>query len=194
MIKAIIFDFFGVIGQSTYKLIHEYFDTNEEQNKQFKELSKSLDYGFISQKQFIKSYGDILHISEAEMQKIYHDTGHRFGMSKKLLEFIKELEKNYKIGLISNVSKESYFEFIEPLKEYFDVIVTSYHTKLAKPERAIYELAAKDLAVNVSECVMIDDHFDNCEGARAAGMEAIQFEDTEHLKIELKRFLTNPDN
>jgi HAD superfamily hydrolase (TIGR01509 family) len=187
MIKAIIFDFFGVIGQSTYMLVSEDFETTDEQRKQFKELHKAHDYGFINHTQLMKSYAEILHVDYIRIEKVYHNADRRLRTSKKLLDYVEKLSKNYKIGLISNVSRDSYFEFIEPIKDYFDVIVTSYHTKLAKPERAIYELAAKDLGVDISECVMIDDSFENCEGARAAGMEAIQFEDIDHLINGLKK-------
>lgn len=194
MIKAIIFDFFGVIGQSTYVLIHEDYKTNDQQNRQFKELHKALDYEFISQKEFLWAYADILHISAKEMQKLFDDKNRRFGHSEHLLKYIKTLRKKYKIGLLSNMTKESYLEFIEPIKDNFDVIVTSYHARLAKPERAIYELCAKQLKLDTSECLMVDDSYYNCEGARVAGMEAIEYTDLDNFKKTLAKFLADSDN
>lgn len=194
MIKAIIFDFFGVIGQSFYALIHEDYKTNDQQNRQFRELHKALDYEFITQKEFLQAYADILHISVKEMQKLFDDRNRRFGPSKHLLEYIKTLRKKYKIGLLSNMTKESYLEFIEPIKGNFDAIITSYQAKLAKPERAIYELCAKQLGLDTSECLMVDDSYYNCEGARAAGMEAIEYTDLDNFKKGLAKFLADSDN
>lgn len=189
MIKAIIFDFFGVIGQSTYRLIHEDFETSEDQNRQFKELHKALDYEFISQADFIRSYATILNIPEERMKQLFHDSKRRFSTSGALLDYIAELRKSYKIGLLSNITMQSYHEFIEPIKNRFDVIVTSYQTKLAKPERAIFELCAVRLGLDTSECIMIDDSFDNCEGARVTGMQAIQFVSLEDLKKQISELV-----
>jgi putative hydrolase of the HAD superfamily len=92
------------------------------------------------------------------------------------------------------MTKESYLEFIEPIKDNFDVIVTSYHARLAKPERAIYELCAKQLKLDTSECLMVDDSYYNCEGARVAGMEAIEYTDLDNFKKTLAKFLADSDN
>jgi FMN phosphatase YigB (HAD superfamily) len=146
MIKAIVFDFFGVIGQSTWALIHEEYETTKEQDRQYKELGRALDCEYISLDDFLKSYAEVLGISYEEMFRVYSDPSKRFGASKKILEYIDDLRADYKIALLSNIVKEAALEFVEPMKEHFDVIVTSYQTKLAKPEVAIYELCAKNLA------------------------------------------------
>jgi putative hydrolase of the HAD superfamily len=189
MIKAIIFDFFGVVGKSTYRMIHEDFQTTPEQNVQFQELHKAHDYEFISDEEFINSYAQILGINYQEMLAIYNNAERRFGASQALLEYIAELRKSYKVALLSNISSDSFHHFIEPIKDNFDVVVTSYENKLAKPERAIYELCAQKLGFDVSECLMIDDNFNNCEGARAAGMEAIEYKGLKDLENQINNFL-----
>jgi putative hydrolase of the HAD superfamily len=186
MIKAIIFDFFGVVGKSTYRIIHEDFQTTPEQNLQFQELHKAHDYEFISDEVFIKSYAQILGISYQKMQDIYNNAERRFGASQALLDYIAELRNTYKIALLSNISSDSFHHFIEPIKDNFDVVITSYQSKLAKPERAIFELCAQKLGLDVSECLMIDDNYDNCEGARVAGMDAIEYTGLIDLKKQLK--------
>lgn len=191
MIKAIIFDFFGVIGKSTYRMIHEDYQTTPEQDEQFKQLHKALDYEFVTQREFIESYAKILNISYEQMLSLFNNADRRFATSQALLDYVADLRKTYKIGLISNISRESFYQFIKPISNQFDMVLTSYQTKLAKPERAIFELGAQKFGVDVSECLMIDDNFDNCEGARSAGMEAIEFKSLNQLKNELKEFLAN---
>ncbi len=46
-----------------------------------------------------------------------------------------------------------------------------------KPEAAYYAAVLERLSVPAARCVFIDDREPNCDGARAAGMHAIRFED-----------------
>lgn len=182
MIKAVVFDFFGVIAQSTEVLIHEEYKTTQEQNQQFEKLREALDYGYIAQEEYLKSYAEVVGISYEEMFRIYSDPSKRYGPSKKVLEYARSLRQKYTIALLSNITRESYLEFVDSIEDYFDVVVTSYQVKLAKPETAIYELCANRLGLDVSECVMIDDRQENCDGATAADMQAILFKDLKSLK------------
>jgi len=190
MIKAIIFDFFGVVGQSTYQLVAEDYTYSNEQNSKLSDLHKAFDNGFISDKEFLETYAQILDIKYDEFISKYYQSEQRFSNSYKVLALVEELKKSYKVGLLSNVGIDAYTKFIEPIAYHFDEVVTSYDSRLAKPERAIFELMASRLGVDVSECIMIDDSQTNCEGAQAAGMNAIIFENLESLKPQLESYLT----
>ena len=60
-----------------------------------------------------------------------------------------------------------------------------YRMHVMKPARAFYDIIVQDQQVTPSEFLFIDDLAINIEGARAAGMQAIQFE--RYSKIR-KRF------
>jgi putative hydrolase of the HAD superfamily len=51
----------------------------------------------------------------------------------------------------------------------------SHRLRLAKPELAIYRLAAEGLGYPPAQILFIDDREENIAGARQAGMEAIQY-------------------
>ena len=51
----------------------------------------------------------------------------------------------------------------------------SHRLRVAKPEAAIYQHAIEGLGVPAHEILFIDDRADNIEGARAAGLYAIQY-------------------
>jgi HAD superfamily hydrolase (TIGR01509 family) len=57
----------------------------------------------------------------------------------------------------------------------FDAVITGDHVEVAKPDPAIYLLAASTLGVDPSHVVAIDDSRYGLESARSAGMGAIQF-------------------
>lgn len=50
-----------------------------------------------------------------------------------------------------------------------------------KPDRAAYEHAARQLAVDPARCLFVDDREVNCDGARAVGMDAVRFTDAAAL-------------
>tara|TARA_Y100000768_G_scaffold200416_1_gene150649 strand:- start:5852 stop:6496 length:645 start_codon:yes stop_codon:yes gene_type:complete len=57
--------------------------------------------------------------------------------------------------------------------ELFDPVVDSCEVGLRKPDPAIYLLTCSQLGLAPWECLFLDDHPDNIEGARAVGMEAL---------------------
>lgn len=175
MIKAVIFDFFGVIGRSTYQLVVQDLHLSKEQQSDLADLHKALDNGFIDTTDFLRRYASILQLEYSKFIDRYYDSLERFTTTPDMLALVKQLRKTYKVGLLSNVEAESYIQFIEPLVGNFDVVVTSFQVQLAKPEVAIYEHMAAELGTQPAECIMIDDSKTNCEGALVAGMEAIQF-------------------
>jgi putative hydrolase of the HAD superfamily len=63
--------------------------------------------------------------------------------------------------------------------------VISARVQHIKPERGIYELAARRFGAEPSELVFLDDHAPNVEVARALGWNAVQFLNAEQAKAEL---------
>lgn len=74
------------------------------------------------------------------------------------------------------------FDFLE----LFDDIVVSGEERVAKPDPAIFEILARRAGRPLTECVFVDDSPANVEAAAAAGMDAIRFTDTGHLRGDLR--------
>jgi len=67
------------------------------------------------------------------------------------------------------------------LDRYFEAVVVSCEVGFAKPSRAIFEHAALKLALPASEILHVGDNLDmDVEGARAAGLQALQILRTAH--------------
>jgi glucose-1-phosphatase len=64
--------------------------------------------------------------------------------------------------------------------------VLSYEVRSMKPDRPIYDAAVEIGAVSAGEVVFIDDRPENVAGAKAAGMDAVQFTDAEQLATDLR--------
>jgi putative hydrolase of the HAD superfamily len=70
--------------------------------------------------------------------------------------------------------------------ELFDDVVISAEVGLRKPDRRIYELAARRLGVACADALLIDDKRRNTEAAAACGMRSILFSSAEQLRPELR--------
>ena len=91
-----------------------------------------------------------------------------------LLEALKAT--GLKLAIVSNCSPEEVIPMAESrLAAYFDEIILSCEVGLKKPDSAIYQEAARRLGVAPGACAFVGDGGSHeLEGARAAGMTAIQ--------------------
>ena len=97
--------------------------------------------------------------------------------------------KQYLIGAINNESRDLNRFRIErfDLRKYFAVFFSSCYLGVRKPEERIYRMALEMTGRGPGESVFIDDREENVEGARRAGMHAVQYKDAAQLRTELQR-------
>jgi len=107
-----------------------------------------------------------------------------------MIELVRELRRaGVPTGLLTNSVREfrPVIERTIPVAELFDVVVDSCDVGMRKPERRIYELAAQRVGTPISECLFLDDHLGNVEGAIAAGMPALHVTDVPPAVAEVRR-------
>lgn len=104
-----------------------------------------------------------------------------------LIEYIGELQKQYRTGLITNawLDIRHFLEDVWKVDSVFNEIIISAEVRIAKPDHAIYKMMLARLDVSPEEAVFIDDFVENIEAARALGMHAIQFQTPEQALQEL---------
>jgi len=79
-----------------------------------------------------------------------------------------------------------------PFVEQFDAHVFSHEVGLLKPDAAIYRLALERCDTEAGRTIFVDDLSANVEGARAAGLRAIQYETAEQVRRELTKLGVSP--
>lgn len=188
MIKAVIFDCFGVLySRSRADFYAQKMPNFEEHRGLLKDLGNQADYGLISEQDY---YDEVANITGIDANEIKEGLGSHT-KNVKLIEYIKQLGTTYNIGLISNISRgamDSYFSKDE-LGELFDDVVLSSDVGMIKPHPEIFELAAERLGFDPSECVFIDDIEDNVKGAISIGMIGIVYTDVNKLIADLSHLL-----
>ena len=186
MIKAIIFDCFGVLTAAKWKE----FVSNlpEDQKRPARDLNHAYDAGLMTEKQFIDQVKELTGRDPGEVENL---TVEEIGKNKRLLDYIGVLKPNYKIGILSNVASNWVRDyFLNPEEQkLFDVMLFSYEAGTTKPDPQIYHLITEKLGVEPSECIFIDDTEPYCQAAKAVGMKAIIYENFEQMKEELEKLL-----
>ncbi len=108
---------------------------------------------------------------------------------------VRALRPSYRVGVLSN-AEVSFRQRLRELglADLFDDVVCSAEVGVAKPELAIYRLAAERLGLEPETCVFIDDSEPNVAAAREVGMRGILLRvDRGHdLKAELATLGVHP--
>lgn len=71
------------------------------------------------------------------------------------------------------------------LSRYVEWSFVSCRVGMRKPDPELFRHAARDLDQPCEACLFVDDREENCEGARAVGMDAIRFVDAQQLRAAL---------
>jgi epoxide hydrolase-like predicted phosphatase len=190
MIKAVIFDCYGVLYPDTFwTLASEYLGEGLQQKRpELHDLIRRADMGQIDRGTLWQSFAELVGRDYMAVQERLKQFT---GLDKRLLTLIEELKPNFKIGMISNVG-QGFIErmFVdEPASHYFDDLVLSSSVGMIKPDKRIYEIAAERLGVDPSECVFVDDLEKNVVGAQEAGMQAIRYKDYHQAVKELRQLI-----
>jgi putative hydrolase of the HAD superfamily len=78
------------------------------------------------------------------------------------------------------------------LADLFDVVIESSKVGLRKPDTAIYELVCRELGVAPAEAVFLDDLGVNLKPARAMGMTTIKVDEPDRAIADLERAVGFP--
>jgi putative hydrolase of the HAD superfamily len=108
-----------------------------------------------------------------------------------LMAYIRDLHQRYRTGIISNAMSSARGLVLERwgMGDAFDHLTFSSEVGVMKPDPRIYQHALQGLGVQPAEAVFIDDFLRNVDGARAVGMQVIQFLDPQQTMQDLDELL-----
>jgi putative hydrolase of the HAD superfamily len=117
------------------------------------------------------------HEIQADLSRFAEDWFTGRPANDELIAYLWELkEAGIFVGMLSNMVPdfEPYWpKMVSPA--LFDDFVFSYQVGFRKPALGIYDLSAARASARPESCILIDDLVPNCEGARKAGWQAIEF-------------------
>lgn len=182
MIRAVIFDFFGVIRTDGF---NQWMNTHGiARDGKVAEASDHLDKGKINTSAFF----DLLSEASGQPAKdIQQEMDADMTLIDGMEAILRELHSSCKLALLSN-SASAYLrgELAKyDLEKYFDLIVISSEVGMAKPHAEIFSYILNKLQLSSSEVIFIDDNPKHIESAKEVGIKGIVFTDAAALRSTL---------
>lgn len=187
MIRAIIFDCFGVLVGKGFEYTYRLAGGDPGADREFIESTLGqANMGLISDEDFRDAMASKLGINLEKWQQAVREAD---TPDEELLDYIKSLRPKYKTAILSNANKGVIERKIgeQRLKGCFDLIVVSADEGIVKPDERIYKLTAERLGVKLDECIFIDDSQYFVEASRALGMKDILYVDFQSLKDQISK-------
>jgi putative hydrolase of the HAD superfamily len=142
-----------------------------------------LALGKITSRQFYRTVAHDMGFTGSfeELAHIWNDI---FSPMEPMIVLAKELATRRPRILLSNtnVLHMEWFMREYPWLAEFDALLFSHELGLLKPNRAIYDVAVQRAGLPAARCLFIDDLSANVDGARQAGLQAVQFESAEQIR------------
>jgi len=189
MIKAIVFDCFGVlVTEGWIPFRDEYFGTDGVKLHEANALMRQLVTGQLADNEFRKSVALLAGVTPEEVRDHMNDNV----PDVELFSYISTLKSRYKVAMLSNVGKNRLKEIFTPEQvALFNIFALSSETGYAKPGAMAYRNVANSLEVTTEQCVFVDDQPHNLEGARAVGMLTVLFQSVEQCIADVGALLAN---
>jgi putative hydrolase of the HAD superfamily len=207
MIKAILWDFGGVLTTSPFEAFNRYEKKNNLPGDFIRGINavnpttnawSKLENGLLSIDAFDLAF-------EAESRKAGHPIPGRDvlgllsgAVRPRMVSALKQCKQHFKVGCLTNNIKPDDGSALHrndaQLAEYmdimglFDVIIESSKEGVRKPDPEIYTIALSRLGAKAEECVFLDDLGINLKPARAMGMQTIKVLNEDQALGELARY------
>lgn len=199
--QAVLFDIGGVVIHANLESYAErgakvFRSTPEALRAAVQPRVPKLEKGEISSEDFWKEVGEVLW---SKGLGTIPDPIHFKGLWRQLmvdslkldshvLKLCWNLRAKVMVGALSNTIKD-HAEYLAELGYYqpFKPCVLSCLVGQRKPDKSIYQLAAKQTGKSIGKCLFIDDSEVNCQAAKSAGMKVHHFTGLYPLVTELSK-------
>ncbi|HUB34583.1 MAG TPA: HAD family phosphatase [Bryobacteraceae bacterium] len=150
-------------------------------------LVERFETGLVEPHDFVTQMASVLEL-RVDYQRFCQIWGSIFADTLVPDSMLAALHARYRMVLLSNTNA-IHFEFIRAryatLLRHFDACVLSYEVKSMKPHAGIYHAAIEKAGCPAAECFYTDDIADYVAGARALGIDAVQFQNAAQLERDL---------
>ncbi|MGY3717913.1 HAD family hydrolase [Sutcliffiella cohnii] len=181
MIKAIVFDFDGLILDTEYALYESFCELLEidSSNLPIKDYAHYIGTDSEALYELIvkKANGKMSKEEIIEKTHVLHKEKLKSPISREgVKEYLKAAkEKGLKIGLASSSNREWVTHFLNELNllHYFDILQTRDDVEKVKPDPTLYKNVIEHFGINPSEAIAFEDSANGTKAAIAAGLNVV---------------------
>lgn len=202
VIKTVIFDFGGVLYKTPDRQWlsrwgrvlgfneHPEF-TGMMENPHESTLVRDICLGVISEQEMWHLMAEKWHIKPRVINTLRQQMNSKRRLNKPLLNLLAKLQEEYQTAILSNAGDDSrqLMEKALGLDRFVEEIIISAEEGLIKPDAKIYQLAMDRLGTKPKATLFIDDLEENVIAARAFGMHALHYTDTEETIQKIQDIL-----
>jgi len=189
MLEALIFDIGNVLLKFDWRVAYERLETksdgfNEEGLATMERWKLHYEEGKLERELFVRQSMEALRFrgEAAEFTTIWAEI---FTLNEPMAQFIESIQGRLPLYLLSNTNCIHIEHVLEryPIFQHFDDAIYSHEVKLAKPDPAIFELAAKRFGVAPENTAFIDDLLVNIKSAREVGFRGLHYDARDHRTV-----------
>ncbi len=195
MIKAILFDFGGVLGSDADTIFLQVLENNgitrAEAERLWEEHWPNLKLGKCGVDEIWNGV-EARYGGRVDVEQVRKEYNASISIDGEMLDFAKSLQdKSLRLAILANEAREWMQVKREKggLDQVFEKVYGSADIGLAKPDKGVYELVLRDMGLKGKEVVFIDNLERNLVPAKELGMRCIIFRGLSYLKEELAHVL-----
>jgi glucose-1-phosphatase len=196
MHKAIIFDLGKVLidfdfkrGYRALESLCSYPAAEIPKRLATTNLVERFETGLVEPRDFVEQFSGILnlHLDYDHFCRLWSSIFTATLVPESMLE---GLAARYRLLLLSNTNA-LHFEMLRqnygPMLRHFHHLILSYEVHAMKPQPEVFQAAVERAGCRAEECFYTDDISAYVEAARQMGIDAVQFESSDHLERELRQ-------
>jgi HAD superfamily hydrolase (TIGR01509 family) len=192
MIKALIFDWFGVCTKENWadclaRELHQKLGVDKRIiKKEFKQLLQPFARAEISSEKFLEKF-----ITSLDKTKDFKEFYYLFEtipeINIELLDYISKLKNKYPVYLLSNNFGPIFpnYEKRVEFNKYFTELFLSHKLKVSKTQSEIWDVVLPKINLNPNELVFIDNKEEYFTPAKKLGLNTVLFQSNEQVKRDL---------
>lgn len=194
MIKAIVFDFAGVLSfPGSFKPFSRFMSKKTGLpyvflRRNFKTFLNDLKLGKMNLDRTLDVYSKSVGLSKKCRPMMKRFLLGNCRLNKQLYSILPLLKKNARLYILSNHVREIMFPFAKRnhFSKYFDAMYISFMIGHLKPDFGTYEFFLKKTKLKPSECLFIDNELPNVQAAKDLGFNAMHYRNFSGLKARLR--------
>jgi putative hydrolase of the HAD superfamily len=197
MIKAIIFDFGGVLAEEGFKegLMTIGKEKGFDPDHFFKILSElAYQTGYVTGRSVEHTYWNTVREKTGvtgEDKELREEVLKRLRLRPEMMRVVEEIKSS---GLIVAILSDqtNWLNDINqrtPFYQHFDYIFNSYYLKKTKRDPSLFRDICDKLGLKSKEVLFVDDSLDNIKRATRQGLKTIHFKSAKLFKKEIQKFI-----
>jgi putative hydrolase of the HAD superfamily len=198
MIRAIIFDFGGVLAAEGFREGLRAIGKRKSLNPEdFYRIAGEMIHqvGYVTGNSDERIYWNAVREKtgvKGSDKELREEILNRFILRPKIIKVVQKLKSSGFIVAILSDQTNWLDELNQrtPFYHYFDYIFNSFDLKKTKRDPSLFRDVCIQLGVQPEEVLFIDDNLENIERAATQGLRTIHFKDVTMFKKEIKRFVS----